>query len=71
MRKNGNLIKLAVISSLLFASAALSACEDVMNAFLMKKHLSKSEKRVEQKKQKDSALELGLLKPSLDRKSVV
>lgn len=64
MRKNGTLIKLAIISSLLFASTALSACEDVMNAFFMKKHLSKNEKRVEHKKRKDSALELGLLKPS-------
>lgn len=64
MRNKNIFSKLAMLAVLLFASASLLACEDALNAFLMKKHLSRTEKRLEQKKKKDSALELGLLKPS-------
>ncbi len=59
------LIKKVILASLLFtAPLFLSACEDALDAFFMKKYVSKAEKRLESKQKKNAALGSTLLKPS-------
>ncbi len=64
MRKTSNIVKIISITALVFSSALLCACDDALNVFLMKKHISRTEKRIEQKQKKDSAADMVKMKPS-------
>jgi len=64
MFKKNDFKKFMLASILLTAASLLGACGDAMNVLLLKKHVSRSEKRMEQKLKKDAALEVDRLKPS-------
>ncbi len=64
MLKTSDIAKIISITALIFSSTLLSACDDALNAFLMKKHISRTEKRIEQKQKKDSAADMVKMKPS-------
>ena len=64
MRKTSIFAKIILLTALFLFSTLISACDDALNVFLMKKHISRTEKRIEQKQKKDSAADTVKMKPS-------